>query len=96
MENKMKIIYISLAVISIIFPLLASANPDGLEATLERVSSGYQEMALFSGLFPDYEIPSLGAAGSSISVLLGTALVLILSRIYLSGLSSDGGKATAE
>jgi cobalt/nickel transport protein len=67
--------------IAVLAPFLASPNPDGLESTAEKFESAQdKELELLSSPFPDYTIPGIeGSASEVAAMLIGTALIFILS-----------------
>ena len=92
MDNK--IIYggvIIALIISILAPFLASANPDGLESTAEKIIN---EKALHQNLkeigikeegtvvpapMPDYGIEGMGKIGEIVALVVGTIIALALT-----------------
>lgn len=66
-------------VIAILAPFLASSDPDGLDATMEKVMQNPETETAFESPLPDYTLPFLGEdnpLGGVIALVLGTLLVL--------------------
>lgn len=66
-------------IIAILAPFLASSDPDGLDATLEKVMQNPETEPAFESPLPDYTLPFLGEdnpLGGVIALVLGTVLVL--------------------
>lgn len=66
-------------VIAILAPFLASSDPDGLDATMEKVMQNPETEPAFESPLPDYTLPFLGEnnpLGGVIALVLGTLLVL--------------------
>lgn len=66
-------------VIAILAPFLASSDPDGLDATMEKVMQNPETETAFESPLPDYTLPFLGEdnpLGGVIALVFGTLLVL--------------------
>lgn len=66
-------------IIAILAPFLASSDPDGLDATMEKVMQNPETEPAFESPLPDYTLPFLGEdnpLGGVIALVLGTVLVL--------------------
>jgi cobalt/nickel transport protein len=65
--------------IAVLAPFLASSDPDGLDATMEKVMQNPETESAFDSPLSDYTLPFLGEnnpLGGVIALVLGTLLVL--------------------
>ncbi len=78
--------------VAVLAPFLASSNPDGLEKTAEKFESAQdREAELLSSPFPDYTVPGMpGAASEVVAMIIGTALVFVLSLGVARALTKAG------
>ncbi len=80
--------------ISVLAPLLASSNPDGLESTAEKLGASGMETVLHPAPLADYTFPGIqGDLSAVFAMLTGTGAVLILgflaAEVLRSGRSGD-------
>ncbi|MCF0226349.1 MAG: PDGLE domain-containing protein [Methanobrevibacter sp.] len=88
MERKNIILIVVVVIICIaiccLSPFIASSNPDGLEKTVEDVSSvgngqyNIQEKTVIESPFADYTFEPLGKIGEIIALIIGVIIVLII------------------
>ncbi|MDI6819148.1 MAG: PDGLE domain-containing protein [Methanothermobacter thermautotrophicus] len=83
-------------IIAVLAPFLASANPDGLESTAEKVMPNPETEPVLESPLPDYTLPALGDSpfGGVVSMVIGTILVLAIA--YGVGAVFRGREAAGE
>ncbi len=84
MNNWKKVFLVSIFVGGSL-SLFASSSPDGLEKIAEAQGFLAQGKHLVSGLFPDYQVPSIhnGGLASSLAGIIGTFFVF--SMLFIVG-----------
>lgn len=79
-KNKLLLGGITIAlIIAILAPFLASANPDGLESTMQKVIQNPETEPALEAPLPDYTVPFIGGdnpLSSVLALVLGTLLAL--------------------
>ena len=84
--NRKRNIFIALTIvvlIGVLSPFVASGNPDGLQKSMEQLSSNVQEQNYYSPPMADYTIPGFenNPLGGVLALLLGISAVAVVAYI---------------